>query len=81
MSAWHGTVLNMLDANYDGREEVTLPIMTASEQQRFAKVALAGIPGAHKVFNDVFGGKRTASDFPPKKLIDVGVPAFLWEGR
>jgi len=81
MSAWHGTVLMMLDSNYDGREEVTLPIMSGSEMQRFAKTALAGIPGAHKVFNDVFGGKRTASDFAPKKLIDVGVPAFLWEGR
>ena len=81
MSAWHGTVLNLLDANYDGREEVTLPVMSASEMQRFAKISLSGIPGAHKVFNDVFGGKRPASDFPPKRLIDNGVPTFLWEGR
>ena len=81
MSAWGGTVLNVLDANPDGREEVTLPILSNLEQQRFAKFALSEIPGAHKLFNNVFGGKRTASDYPAGKLIDNGVPTFLWEGR
>ena len=82
MSAWHGTVLSYcLDANVDGREEVTLPLISRTEMQRFAKLAVQHIPGAHKTFNDVFGGKKTASDYPAQQLIDAGVPTFLWAGR
>ena len=82
MSAWHGTVLSYcLDSNVDGREEVTLPILSQAEMQRFVKLSIQHIPGAHKTFNDVFGGKKSASDYPPGRLIDNGVPTFLWVGR
>jgi hypothetical protein len=81
MSAWHSTVLTLLDANVDRREDVTLPIMSQTEMKRFAKLAIQYMPGAKKQFNEVFGGSRPASDFPMKRLIDAGVPAFLWEGK
>jgi hypothetical protein len=55
--------------------------MSQTEMKRFAKLAIQYMPGAKKQFNEVFGGSRPASDFPMKRLIDAGVPAFLWEGK
>ena len=81
MSAWHSSVLTLLDANYDRREDVTIPVMSKTEMKRFTKLAIQYMPGAKHVFNGVFGGSKTASDFPMKQLIANGVPTFLWEGR
>ena len=81
-SAWSGTVLELLVPQPDHREAVDVPPMTRAEQMRFAKQALAGIPGASRVFNDVFGGKRHASDYLPQKLCGGDeVPAFLWASK
>ena len=78
MSAFGTTILGLLDPTADDREARQIPIMTRVEQMRFVKMALQDIPGAQRQFNQVFGGKKRASDYDPVKLIDAGVPAFLW---
>jgi hypothetical protein len=78
MSAWNGTILELLVRDYDHREGVEIPPMEMAEMRRFAKMALEHIPGAARTFNDVFTATRPASDYVAPKLLDVGVPAFLW---
>ena len=51
---------------------------SALEKKRFAKFALANIEGAHQAFNRIFGGTRKANDYPTVRLLDAGVPTFLW---
>ena len=78
-SAWSGTVYEVLQAHTDTREEVDIPPMTKAEQMRFAKTALANIPGAKIAFNNVFGGVQKVSDYVPQKLVGGdATPAFLW---
>lgn len=76
--AFNQTILAVQNPIVDPRDQVAIPLMSALEKQRFAKMALQDIPGAHKTFNRVFGGTRKASDYPPVRLVDAGVPAFLW---
>ena len=82
-SAWNGTVLELLRHEPDHREGIEIPPMTRAEKMRFAKQALSGIPGAAKVFNDVFGGVgRSASEYVAPKLCGGDkVPAFLWAAK
>lgn len=78
MGGFSNTILGLLDAYPDPREEVSIPLMTKIAQQRFVKMAVEHIPGAQKPFNEVYGGTYTASAFPPVKLLDTGLPPFLW---
>lgn len=81
-SAWSGTVLELLVPLPDPREGVDVPPMTRAEQMRFAKMALSGIPGASRTFNDVFGAPKPVSDFVSPALCGGdAVPAFLWAAK
>ena len=79
--AFNQTVLGILDPIVDHREASALPILTELERRAFTKNAISDIPGAHAVFNKIFGGTRKANDYPTQKLPDCGVPTFLWAGK
>ena len=76
--AFNSTILGILNPIVDPRDVSQIPIMSALEKRRFAKFALANIEGAHQAFNRIYGGPRKANDYPAVRLLDTGVPAFLW---
>jgi hypothetical protein len=78
MGAWGNTVLSLLNPTIDHEENVVLPILSELEMKRYVKAAIENIPGAHRTFNERFGGVRKASDYPAAPLLDAGVPTFLW---
>ena len=78
MSAFNSTILGLINPVVDHRDQVQIPIMGKVERMRFVKLAVQDISGAHQSFNRIFGGTKKANDYPLPRLIDAGVPAFLW---